>query len=400
MALIRRSLAGRDAGWLALAQVGTRRSLSAALGLVGVLLVACGGGGTASDHPSGGAGGKGGAGGTEAGGAPSGGGPVEGGAPSGGGPIEGGAPSVTHTYRPKVSYAGGQYFLLGVRERSTSDSEGFVLKSSDAKTWTLVHREKNAYLRSFARGSDAWYAGGETYDVATGVGEGLLLRSEDGEHWSKMALPASVRWAREIAWTGTRLLLADADEAFVAEADRSWTPLEPPYLNNFVESHGVTVATGQNRTTYRSLDGGRTFTQTQSLDARPITSVAGLWATDAGFEGTAYWDCCAGEQTSGNRLYRVSSQDGASWVIEPSDEMGPNGVAEHDGVWVGIQYNRFALVRRAAQSEPWQSVEGTASFTSVTAGDRFVAAGVDAAGIRWSDDGMIWNLAEFAEEPE
>lgn len=427
MALVQRCSAGFDAGWLELAQVGTARSLSAAMALVGVLLAACSGGMT-SEQSSGGAGGQGEApggiggqgeapGGTGGqGGGPGGtggqgeapggtGGTYTGGSPSGGGPVEGGAPSVAHTYRSKVSYAGGQYFLLGVRERSTYDHEGFILTSSDAKTWGLVHREKNASLRSFARGSDAWFAGGEIYDRESGAHEGVLLRSEDGVHWSKMALPANVRWAREIAWTGTRLLLAASDQlfgwhAYVAEADGSWTALEPPVLDNFVESHGVTVAMGQNRTTYRSLDGGRTFNQAQSLDASPITSVVGLWATDGGFEGTAYWDCCAGEQTSGNRLYRVSSQDGTSWAIEQSDAMAPSGVAEHDGVWVGIQYNGFALLRRAAQSEPWLNVDSTALFTSVTAGDHFVAAGVDEAGIRWSDDGLSWHAAESVEEPE
>ena len=98
---------------------------------------------------------------------------------------------------------------VGSRECSAESARGFVLSSTDARSWKLVHQGQDERLVSITHTGDAWYTAGAV--VQNSKATTLLLRSEDGIVWDRATPPVAAPSLLEVFWTG-KLLLAVARE--------------------------------------------------------------------------------------------------------------------------------------------------------------------------------------------
>ena len=108
----------------------------------------------------------------------------------------GGALERPLTQRSKVAYANGQYVMLGSREYSAESARGFVLSSTDARNWKLVHQRQDERLVSITHTGDAWYTAGAVGQNSKATT--LLLRSEDGIVWDRATPPVAAVVARSL----------------------------------------------------------------------------------------------------------------------------------------------------------------------------------------------------------
>jgi hypothetical protein len=316
----------------------------------------------------------------------------------------GGARNEATTFRSKVVHEAGQYLVFGTQEHTTRPSEGFILSSTDASHWKLVHRGEGEYFTSVTRSDTAWYALGDVFDQSSRTSQPLFLRSEDGERWTVVTPPNS--WSfQSVFWTG-ELLLATGSEGdrtlfLQSEDGQAWTERSNSPVYDLTRLRGTKLVVGTDgNQLFRSADGGRTFEKRAlPTSVEPLGNVAGVWSTASGFEGTTSFDCCFGELPGNIRYYELRSSDGDEWSVEATTRAAPIQAVERDGVSVGIDTN-FVLVSRAAASEEW-SYRDVGAVSSVTVGERFVAVSSgDRVGIRFSDDGISWMPAESVEEPE
>jgi hypothetical protein len=299
----------------------------------------------------------------------------------------------TEIYLEGVTFQNGLYVATGAVE-GEHETDSVILTSEDAQTWSLRYRGGDEVLAAVAFGGGHWvvagwgirWVGGNEYIRSQSV-----LVSEDALTWQEVRSPSpdSKEGFHEVVWAGSEFLMhGDIEGSYAlwaSETGTEWTERGRGAIPAGL-AVGVPGVVGHlGAAIALTNDAGLSWSQSSPLEERRW--VAGLWAEGDGFGGTAWYDCCAGENPNGFSYYSMHSPDGLEWSLQNTSDPAPAAVARIGQRWVGRSVESGFILYRGA-NEPWQvSSEVEGGIRAVTAGNKFVAVG---HGIWNSEDGVTW----------
>jgi hypothetical protein len=295
---------------------------------------------------------------------------------------------------------------VGLDERSSESSETglgevLILSSEDGRHWKRRAENEEGFLRSVAFGGGRWVSVGWSVS-RDDVYSQTVLTSSDARTWIREELPPGLV-LRQIVWTGTHFLLTGAEsdaEEYVQQLWRSsdgieWTALPAPEGLGPLAVSPLGVATGDDGKMSFSDDSGSTWT---TMTLPEMTRVDAIWAEGDGFAATgSFRFCCFDEVAGVDVFYEMQSEDGVAWrqrELFSVFPIIPVEVVFGDDLDIAVG---GGLAVREKDAREWTLVDvPERGFTRVAhGGGVFVAIG--AGLLRWSEDGRVWNEIESLE---
>ena len=378
------------------------------MGVLCVVLAACGGAEN-SDSPnegnSGGSGGATGGSGGSTGGVTvnTGGFHTDGGAPTGGsggntagtggvGDVDSGPPPIPPSWQTYLQIAGfargnGVYVAVGTDMENYDDptEDPVVYTSPDGFAWT-----PSATLPS--RPTDVAFGNG-VFVAMTQVGTPLrVYRSEDGSTWTTTEIPGALPYAgKALAFGNGTFVVAAADAVLTSTDGKNWK--STPRQSMFGVEFGAGKFVGWNYgAQLESSKNGVDWTPSNPVEGKVKYNDLFLFGSEKGFQGVLAYYCCFGEVPP--KFAAIQSTDSVAWKLDETRATVP--AVEEAGVCITFDRDsyRFGGTSTFSAGPTCDSVKPTARDHGfqpqviLREGPAFLLGGM--AGIYSSKDGLHW----------
>lgn len=292
--------------------------------------------------------------------------------------------------------------------------DGEILFSADGRDWRRVESPVGPSDSPYVRLSEATYGAG-CFVVTGGIhGQGLVLRSTDGENWElvRADLPQP---PTDLLFADGRFVSVEGTRLNSSPDGRTWTTLpEPPALKGLAFGGGVWVGISGGGRYYRSLDleswvptGGSDFGGIIIPDDYAQSSIchaAGRFVVTGGYhsQGSGTSASVIKWSADGIQWSDGSGEEETMWGVQTDCAAAGSGTlicvgartpsGGHRSIWLSED---GALWTRATVDLGPRTVTG--SLTSVAGWPGRPSVAVSGAGeIVVSDGGLEWNLAKPA----
>ncbi|MEN8163374.1 MAG: hypothetical protein ABFS37_04530 [Acidobacteriota bacterium] len=258
--------------------------------------------------------------------------------------------------------------------------EGVILVSENGVDWDVVHSELNLILQDVTWTGDQFIA----------VGEGIILTSLDGRHWTESYVVGAM--LNKVIFNGELILVVGARGKTVTSQDGvSWFEHE---LQNHPNSEMVDVA--WNGSVFVGVGGPNPFV---GADMAILFSEDGVSWTEASVDfllfsslSSVVWDSERFLVFGGSRFV-LSSPDGVIWSQMATD-LDQAMIAV---IWTGDEYAGAGWGGQVALSNDGQSWSVETIFSDlnllydiVRFQGRYIVVGMDGAMAVSSDNGGVW----------
>jgi len=378
------------------------------MGVLSVLLAACGGAENSGDPSAGNSGGSGGA--TGGSGGSTGGVPVntggfhtDGGAPTGGsggntagtggvGDVDSGTPPIPPSWVTYLRIAGfargnGVYVAVGTDLENLDDptDDPVIYTSPDGFTWTPSATTLPSPATDVAFGNGVFVA---TSQTATGT---RVHRSADGSTWTTAEMQdVAPSTGEDLAFGNGTFVMVAADGVLTSADGKDWKSAPRQTLNGIEFGAGKFV--GWNGTQLESSKDGINWTPSAPIAGKVKYNDLVLFGSEEGFQGVLGYYCCFGEVPP--RFATIQSTDAVAWKLD--ETRATVRAVEEAGVCITFDRNSyrfggsstFSAGPTCDSAKPIATDQGFQPQVILREGPAFLLGGM--AGIYSSKDGLHW----------